>query len=228
MSAVTNSTWTTLSFVNEAASSSSTTTSFVTLKWKCFKMVCSHVEEEPFLQELTGVVIPTKLRMSDWIYTPASSGRGKHLHWGYCQICCIALRILQTSKEFWVFLFRQSSQQTSSETHVYLYEYKRSGFAICDWWLSICPVFSVFQGSLLVIVQVRAIMDQFASKNFLIFLVLDYLSLARIKQCLPPSLDKNSTHHRDCLRHSQFWFCGPSWASAFKHRDCILISANVL
>lgn len=109
MSAVTNSTWTTLSFVNEAASSSSTTTSFVTLKWKCFKMVCSHVEEEPFLQELTGVVIPTKLRMSDWIYTPASSGRGKHLHWGYCQICCIALRSLQTSKEFWVFLFRQSS-----------------------------------------------------------------------------------------------------------------------
>ena len=113
MSAVTNSTWTTLSFVNEAASSSSTTTSFVTLKWKCFKMVCSHVEEEPVLQELTGVVIPTKPRMSDWIYTPASSGRGKHLHWGYCQICCIALRILQTSKEFWVFLFRQSSWQTS-------------------------------------------------------------------------------------------------------------------
>ena len=33
MSAVTNSTWTTLSFVNEAASLSSTTTSFVTLKW---------------------------------------------------------------------------------------------------------------------------------------------------------------------------------------------------
>ena len=86
MSAVTNSTWTTLSFVSEAASSSSTTTSFVTLKWKCLKMVCSHVEEEPVLQELTGVVIPTKPRMSDWMYTPASSGRGKHLHWGYCQI----------------------------------------------------------------------------------------------------------------------------------------------
>ena len=66
MSAVTNSTWTTLSFVNEAAPSSSTTTSFVTLKWKCFKMVCSHVEEEPVLQELTGVVIPTKPRMCDW------------------------------------------------------------------------------------------------------------------------------------------------------------------
>ena len=109
MSAVTNSTWTTLSFVNEAAPSSSTATSFVTLKWKCFKMVCSHVEEEPVLQELTGVVIPTKPRMCNWIYTPASSGRGKHLYWGYCQIRCIALRILQTSKEFWVFLFRQSS-----------------------------------------------------------------------------------------------------------------------
>ena len=81
MSAVTNSTWTTLSFVNEAASSSSTTTSFVTLKWKCFKMVCSHVEEEPVLQEITGVVIPTKPWMWDWIYTPAGSGRGTNLHY---------------------------------------------------------------------------------------------------------------------------------------------------
>ena len=28
----------------------------------------------------------------------------------YCQIRCIALRILQTSEGFWVFLFRQSSE----------------------------------------------------------------------------------------------------------------------
>ena len=109
MSAVTNSTWTTLSFVNEAASSSSTTTSFVTLKWKCFKMVCSHVEEEPVLHLLTRVVIPTKPWMWDWICTPACCGRGKNLRWAYCQIRCIALRVLQTSKEFLVFLFRQSS-----------------------------------------------------------------------------------------------------------------------
>ena len=46
-----------------------------------------------------------------------------------------------------------------------------------------------------------------------------FLSLAR-KQCLPPALNKNSTHHRDFLRfswvvkgHSQFCFCGPSWVS---------------
>ena len=48
-----------------------------------------------------------------------------------------------------------------------------------------------------------------------------FLSLARIKQCLPPALDKNSTHHRDFLRYSwavlsysKFCFCGPSWVSA--------------
>ena len=152
MSARKNSAWTTPSFLNEAASSSSTTTSSVSLK-----TVCSHVEEEPVLQELTGVVLPTKPRMCDWIYMlwfilslveifffllflgmvmydnnmimslkqkkrkfeprinwtttyiPAGSGRGKNLHWASFQIRCIALRGLQTSKEFWVFLFRQSS-----------------------------------------------------------------------------------------------------------------------
>ena len=79
------------------------------LEVEMLKMVCSHVEEEPVLQELTGVVIPTKPRMWDWIYTAAGSGRGKHLHRAYYQIRYIALRVLQTSKEFWVCLFRQSS-----------------------------------------------------------------------------------------------------------------------
>ena len=49
-----------------------------------------------------------------------------------------------------------------------------------------------------------------------------FLSFARIKQCLPPALNNYSTHHRNFLRyswaavygHSQFCFCGPSWASA--------------
>ena len=48
-----------------------------------------------------------------------------------------------------------------------------------------------------------------------------FLSLAKIKQCLPPAFNKNSCHHRDFLRyswevlgHSQFCFCGPSWANA--------------
>ena len=48
-----------------------------------------------------------------------------------------------------------------------------------------------------------------------------FLSLAKIKQCLPPTFNKNSCHHRDSFRyscvvlgHSQFCFCGPSWANA--------------
>ena len=58
---------------------------------------------------------------------------------------------------------------------------------------------SVFQGLLLVIVLFRAIMVSLFPKFF--WAVLFLLSLARIKQCLPPYLDKTSTHHRDFLRH---------------------------
>ena len=47
------------------------------------------------------------------------------------------------------------------------------------------------------------------------FSVLSYS--CHLQECLPPSLDKNSTHHRDFLRRSQFCFCEPSWASVFKH-----------
>ena len=50
-------------------------------------------------------------------------------------------------------------------------------------------VVSVLQGSVLLIALFRAIIDQFSSK---IFLILLFLIL-----CLPPALDKNSTHHRD-------------------------------
>ena len=49
-----------------------------------------------------------------------------------------------------------------------------------------------------------------------------FLSLSRIKQCLPPSLDKNSTHYRDFLHHSQSCFCEPSWAA----RSIIVISIS--
>ena len=69
------------------------------LEVEMFKLVCSRVEEEPVLQELTGVVIPTKPRMCDSICTPACCGRGKNLRWAYCQIRCIALLVLQTSNE---------------------------------------------------------------------------------------------------------------------------------
>ena len=59
---------------------------------------------------------------------------------------------------------------------------------------------SVFQGLLIVIVPFRAIVVSLLRKFFWAVL---FLSLARIKQCLPPSLDKNSTHHCDSPRH---WF----------------------
>ena len=41
-----------------------------------------------------------------WLSKVKSSQPLKYI-WVYCQICCIALHILQTSKAFWVFLLHQ-------------------------------------------------------------------------------------------------------------------------
>ena len=87
---------------------------------------------------------------------------------------------------------------------------------VCNFWFV-----SVFQGSLLEVVQFRAIIDYFASNIFLSFL---FLSLARKKQCLPPSLDRYSNHHRDFLRRYHFCSCGPCWA--IKARSNIVICIN--
>ena len=75
---------------------------------------------------------------------------------------------------FWIFLFRQSSQRTSQETHIYLHEFKRSWFVIRDWWISIRFVCFVFQGSLLCDrpVQGNNRLVKFALQIFMIFLIL--------------------------------------------------------
>ena len=66
----------------------------------------------------------------------------------------------------------------------------------CDWWISIRFVcFCVSVGSLLLTVQFGAIIDLFASKMFADLSSYSWGSLARIKQCLPNSIDKNSTNH---------------------------------
>ena len=56
---------------------------------------------------------------------------------------------------------------------------------------------SCFKVRCFVIVLFRAIID-YRLVNF----AFSFLSLARIKQCLPPSFDKKSTHHFDFLRCS--------------------------
>ena len=70
----------------------------------------------------------------------------------------------------------------------------------CDWCIL---MHFVLQGSLLKMVLFRTV----SGNNRLVFLrsflwSFSFLSLARIKQCLPPALDKNSTHHRDFLLYS--------------------------
>ena len=73
---------------------------------------------------------------------------------------------------------------------------------IRDWWISTRFVCFAFQGSLLCDRPVSGNnrLVKFALQIFIVFG--SFLSLARIKKCLPPSLDKKSTHHRDFLRYS--------------------------
>ena len=79
-----------------------------------------------------------------------------------------------------------------AETHVYLHELKRSLFVIRDWWISIRFVPFMFQGSLLCDRPVsgnnRLVIMNLLRRFFWSFL---FLSLARIKQRLPPSFEKN-------------------------------------
>ena len=72
---------------------------------------------------------------------------------------------------------------------------------IRDWWISIRFACFVFQGSLLCDRPVSGNnrLVKFASQIFLIFLI---LVTCKLKQCLPPSLDKKSTHHGNFLRYS--------------------------
>ena len=60
---------------------------------------------------------------------------------------------------------------------------------------------SCFKVRCFVIVLFRAIIDELSLLRRLFWFFL-FLSLARIKQPLPPSFDKKSTHHRDFLRYS--------------------------
>ena len=80
---------------------------------------------------------------------------------------------------------------------------------------------SVFQGSLLVIALFRVMTTSFLRSFLWSFL---FLSLARIKQCLPPAFNKNSTYHRDffaVLDH----FCGHSQSCFLRAKlgECVAL-----
>ena len=126
----------------------------------------------------------------------------------YSQIHCITLRVSQTSKEFWVFLFCQNLSGPL-----------RKQIITCDWCISIhfvCFCLSRFVAcDRPVSGNGRPVFFKYFFWSFL------FLSLERIKQYVPPALYKNTTHHHNFLRyplavysHSQFCFCWPSWASA--------------
>ena len=73
--------------------------------------------------------------------------------------------------------------------------------AFCDWWILVRFFVLHFKVCCFVIILFWAIIDWLSllrrfSWSFL------FLSLARIMQCLPPSFNKKSTHHRDLRCYS--------------------------
>ena len=94
-------------------------------------------------------------------------------------------------------------------------EFTRSWFLICVWWISIC-LFCFSVSRFIACDHPISGYNQLVCFKDWFFWPFLFLSLARIKQCLPPSISKYSTHHRDflCQRaSSQFCFCGPYWWS---------------
>ena len=77
----------------------------------------------------------------------------------YSQICCIALRVLQTSKEFWVFPSIILADLLGNTCLLVIGVFSSTLFV------------SVFQGSLLWTTLFRTIIDQFSWKIFQIFLI---------------------------------------------------------
>ena len=75
---------------------------------------------------------------------------------------------------------------------------KGHGFVICDWWISICFVCWVFQGSLLCALPVSG-NNWPVSLLWKFFCSFLFLSLPRIKQRLPPSVRWQKIH-------SPLWF----------------------
>ena len=74
-------------------------------------------------------------------------------------------------------------------------------------------IVSVFQGLLLVIVPFRAIVENFSELAYSCHLQ------EQSNVCLLPSTKIPLTIAISFAIDSQFCFCGPSWASAFKHCD---------
>ena len=72
-------------------------------------------------------------------------------------------------------------------------------FLICDWWISVC-LFCFCVSRFVACDHPISGYNQLVWFKDCFFWPFLFLSLARIKQCLPPSIGKNSTHHRDFLR----------------------------
>ena len=178
-----------------------------------FKLVCSRVEEEPVLQELTGVVIPTKPRMCDSICTPACCGRGKNLRWAYCQIRCIALLVLQTSNEI-LGISVPSIILADLLGNNCLFE-RVQKVMFCDLWLV-----DFDRSDFFLCFKVRFVVcDCPVSRYNRLVCLEDFSDLLILVTCknkaVSTSFPWQKLHsHRDCLRHAQFWFCRPSWARA--------------
>ena len=120
----------------------------------------------------------------------------------YSEIRCIALCVLQTSKVFWVFLFRNHLSEPLGKQCLLAPAQK---VMICDAWFVDFDPFCLFRVSRFVALWSSCFGQK--STSYVCFADFSdlflFLSLAKIKQPLPSSFDKKSTHHRDFLRY--FW-----------------------
>ena len=109
----------------------------------------------------------------------------------YSEIRCIALCVWQTSKEFKLFLFRPLSQSGPLREKMFTFTSSKghSLWFVIGGFRSVLIV-SCFKVRCFVIVLFPALIDyiRLLRRFFCSFL---FLSLARIKQRLPPSFDKN-------------------------------------
>ena len=98
-------------------------------------------------------------------------------------------------------MFRQSSWRTCQKTHVYPHEFKRSGFVIHDWWISIRFCCLAFQGSLLCDRPVSGNnrLVKFATQLLLIFLI---VVTCKNNATYTSFIRQKLHHHRDFLCYS--------------------------
>ena len=119
---------------------------------------------------------------------------------------------------FWVFVFPQSSEGILRKYIFTCTSSKGHGLSLVIGGSCSVLFVSCYKACCFVTVLFWAIIDWLSLLCRFLW-SFSFLSLSRIKQCLPPSFDKKSTHYRDFLRYS--WAVGVILSQA--GRACYIV-----